>query len=136
MATMPVTTPLDDDNAHTFEVKNKRKQTVEQTIELPFDILIPSSQPSQPNNDMIVLIEDTIYSSYGAVDISTFDGMTQEEAYGYLSQLLNEVISVVDPDNIDVITNSILSTSLENIIITLNDPVILYDAITKVQASL
>lgn len=70
------------------------------------------------------------------MDISTFDGMTQEEAYGYLSQLLNEVISVVDPDNIDVITNSILSTSLENIIITLNDPVILYDAITKVQASL
>lgn len=60
MATMPVTTPLDDDNAHTFEVKNKRKQTVEQTIEPPFDIPIPSSQPSQPNNDMIVLIEDTV----------------------------------------------------------------------------
>lgn len=62
--------------------------------------------------------------------------MSQEETYDYLSQLLHEVVSVVDPDNVDMITNTILSSSLENIIITLNDPTILYDAITKVQASL
>ena len=62
--------------------------------------------------------------------------MSQEETHDYLSQLLHEVVSVVDPDNVDMITNAILSSSLENIIITLNDPTILYDAITKVQASL
>ena len=62
--------------------------------------------------------------------------MSHEETYDYLSQLLHEVVSVVDPDNVDMITNAILSSSLENIIITLNDPTVLYDAITKVQASL
>ena len=62
--------------------------------------------------------------------------MSQEETYDYLSQLLHEVVSVVDPDNVDMITNAILSSSLENIIITLNDPTILYDAIPQVQASL
>ena len=62
--------------------------------------------------------------------------MSQEETYDYLSQLLHEVVSVVDPDNVDMITNAILSSRLENTISTLNDPTILYDAITKVQASL
>ena len=65
MATMPVTTPLDDENSHTFEVGTKRKPQVETTttFEPSYDEPIPSSQPSQsllPNNNTIALLEDTV----------------------------------------------------------------------------
>ena len=65
MATMPVTTPLDDENSHTFEVGTKRKPQVETTttFEPSYDEPLPQSQPPQslsPNNNTIALLEDTV----------------------------------------------------------------------------
>lgn len=70
MATMPVTTPLDDENSHTFEVGTKRKPQVETTTtfepsydEPSYNEPLPQSQPPQslsPNNNTIALLEDTV----------------------------------------------------------------------------
>ena len=70
MATMPVTTPLDDENSHAFEVGTKRKPQVETTTtfepsydEPSYNEPLPQSQPSQslsPNNNTIALLEDTV----------------------------------------------------------------------------
>lgn len=75
-------------------------------------------------------------NSYGSVDKSSLENLSETEVHDYLKELLVSVVGSVDADNADAIANGILSVDLDNILMALNHPNVMYDAISTTRESI
>lgn len=75
-------------------------------------------------------------NTYGSVEKSSLENLSETEIHDYLKELIVSVVGSVDADNADAIANGILSVDLDSILMALNNPSVMYDAISTTRESL
>lgn len=75
-------------------------------------------------------------NTYGSVEKSSLENLSESEVHDYLKELLVSVIASLDADNADAIADGILTVDLDSILMALNNPYVMYDAISHTRESL